>query len=428
MRLTVENFSCIKHADVELAGLNVLIGPQASGKSVISKLIFFCLDVQSQVIEGITQERTFDAFTEDIKQKFGELFPLSAWGKEKFKIVFKAEAFEVKIARSSYNDAVKDSIRLSLSAAVKEIYKSGFDIVKSSKNKTAIQPLEHAQAFELKWKMRQQIAAIVQRQFPKSFPSSLTFIPAGRSFFTNLGKAFLAFDQGRLLDPITVRFGRLYSSLISENFFFNMPKSREFVEDLATILGGEVHRQGERISIRCADGREIPLSALSSGQQELLPLFLAFDFLHNISGEVGTGSSRDRRPDVTFIEEPEAHLFPSAQSRLLQALVGFVNVPQLKRQLILTTHSPYVLSKINNLIKAGELEKRLSKSQLPVLNALIPRRSRLAAGVVRAYAIKDGTTQLILDEDGLINADYLDDISNEIGGEFSQLLELEFKE
>lgn len=428
MRITVENFSCIKRADVELAGLNVLIGPQASGKSVISKLIFFCLDVHSQVAEGIAQERTFDAFTDDIKQKFGELFPLSAWGKEKFKIVFKAEAFEVKIARSSYNDEVKNSIRLSLSPAVKEIYKAGLELVKSSKVKTAITQHAHVQDFELKWKLRQQIAAMVHRQFPKSSPNNLTFIPAGRSFFTNLGKAFLAFDQGRLLDPITVRFGRLYSSLISERYYFELPKSREIVEELAKILGGELVHQGDRISIKCADGRDIPLSALSSGQQELLPLFVAFDFLHNISADLGSSPQREKRPEITFIEEPEAHLFPSAQSRLLQALVGFVNVPQLNRQLILTTHSPYVLSKINNLIKAGDLEKRLSKSYMPVLNSLIPKRSRLTTGTVRAYAIVEGVTRSILDEDGLINADYLDDISNEIGNEFSKLLELEFQE
>jgi hypothetical protein len=186
--------------------------------------------------------------------------------------------------------------------------------------------------------------------------------------------------------------------------------------------------QGDRISIKCADGRDIPLSALSSGQQELLPLFVAFDFLHNISADLGSSPQREKRPEITFIEEPEAHLFPSAQSRLLQALVGFVNVPQLNRQLILTTHSPYVLSKINNLIKAGDLEKRLSKSYMPVLNSLIPKRSRLTTGTVRAYAIVEGVTRSILDEDGLINADYLDDISNEIGNEFSKLLELEFQE
>lgn len=428
MRITVENFSCIKRADVELAGLNILIGPQASGKSVISKLIFFCLDVHSQIAEGIVQERTFDAFTEDIKHKFGELFPLSAWGNGKFKIVFKVDAFEVKIARSSYNDEVKNSIRLSLSLAVKDIYRAGLEVVKSSKSKATTTPHRRFQDFELTWKLRQQIATMVHRQFPRSSPNNLTFIPAGRSFFTNLGKAFLAFDQGRLLDPITVRFGRLYSSLISENVYFDVPKSREMIEDLAMILGGDINRQGERVTIRCADGRDIPLSALSSGQQELLPLFLAFDFLHNFSGYVSSGQQKEKMPDITFIEEPEAHLFPSAQSRLLQALVGFVNVPQFKRQLILTTHSPYVLSKINNLIKAGDLERRLGKSYLPVLNSVIPKRARLTAGTVRAYAIVDGVTKSILDEDGLINADYLDDISNEIGSEFSRLLEIEFQE
>ena len=40
-RLTVNQFSCIEQADVELANLTIIIGPQASGKSVISKLVYF---------------------------------------------------------------------------------------------------------------------------------------------------------------------------------------------------------------------------------------------------------------------------------------------------------------------------------------------------------------------------------------------------
>ena len=40
-RLVITNFLDIEHADIEIKSFNVLIGPQASGKSVIAKLLWF---------------------------------------------------------------------------------------------------------------------------------------------------------------------------------------------------------------------------------------------------------------------------------------------------------------------------------------------------------------------------------------------------
>ena len=44
--------------------------------------------------------------------------------------------------------------------------------------------------------------------------------------------------------------------------------------------------------------------------------------------------------------------------------------------------------------------------------------SWLDPAMLRAYAIKDGETATIVDEDGLINGEYLDDVSGNIAREF----------
>ncbi len=367
------------------------------------------------------QEKTFDAFSDELKAKFVELFPISAWGPSKFKIIFKAVDMEVRISRGSYNEEVNNNIRIVMSPSIKLLYKEALDLVKSAPKEAKSGRHRAVNDFEVMWKIRDQVSILARRQFATSFPSNLTFIPAGRSFFTSLGKAFAAFD-GRFIDPITARFGRMYSSMVGEGFYVDSPKSREIVDDLAQILGGEISRQNDRVTIKCADGREIPVSALSSGQQEILPLLVAFEFLTVFTRHA---QGKSKLPEITIIEEPEAHLFPSAQSRLVQALVGFVNTSP-NRVLLLTTHSPYVLSKINNLIKAGDLDTKLPKQSIAKLADIIPRRSRLAPGSIRAYAIKDGVTVSIIGEEGLIEADYLDEISNEIGTEFAKLLELEY--
>jgi predicted ATP-dependent endonuclease of OLD family len=50
VRLVIENFICIKKAEVQFSEYTVFIGEQASGKSLISKLYFFLRDSVSTSI------------------------------------------------------------------------------------------------------------------------------------------------------------------------------------------------------------------------------------------------------------------------------------------------------------------------------------------------------------------------------------------
>jgi D-serine dehydratase len=62
------------------------------------------------------------------------------------------------------------------------------------------------------------------------------------------------------------------------------------------------------------------------------------------------------------------------------------------------------------------------------LESLVPKIFRLQPQTVQAYAIIDTEVRNILDDDGLIAADYLDSVSGEIGQQFGDLLALEFGE
>ena len=253
-----------------------------------------------------------------------------------------------------------------------------------------------------------------------------TFIPAGRAFFTSIGKAIAAFEQGRVLDSFILRFGRVYTSardrpsrVFGQNSRnYQRRNSVRLLESAAAkIFGGELKNDGDREFVLTPDGREIPLSALSSGQQELLPLITVLRNLLTLRG-----------PRLVYLEEPEAHLFPQAQSQLVEALAIVLNSPSSQNDIVLTTHSPYVLSKINNLIKAGELSKTLPDSKKRELISIVPAHSWLAAGYVKSYAIINGKLKNILSNDALIDGDYIDSVSNDIGREFDRLLQIEVAE
>jgi len=96
--------------------------------------------------------------------------------------------------------------------------------------------------------------------------------------------------------------------------------------------------------------------------------------------------------------------------------------------MLLTTHSPYVLAKLNNLVKAKEVAgKRRGTRKRALVQEIVKEDYWFEGAKLNAYAIKNGRVQRIQDEeDNLIEADYLDEVSSSISIEFSRLLEVEY--
>ena len=62
-----------------------------------------------------------------------------------------------------------------------------------------------------------------------------------------------------------------------------------------------------------------------------------------------------KQGDLLIIEEPESHLHPSAQTKIAKTLARLVRAGV---QVVITTHSNYLLQQIGNLIREGELRKQ----------------------------------------------------------------------
>ena len=75
------------------------------------------------------------------------------------------------------------------------------------------------------------------------------------------------------------------------------------------------------------DGRRLPVSALSSGEREVLNI--VFDFILRAPSDC-----------IIFFDEPEIHLHPELSYRLLQTLKAFGN----RNQFIFCTHSPDIIT------------------------------------------------------------------------------------
>jgi predicted ATPase len=95
----------------------------------------------------------------------------------------------------------------------------------------------------------------------------------------------------------------------------------------------------------------LELLGTSSMVAEVSPIVIYLRYI--IASEEDAGQKKDRVP-IIFIEEPEAHLHPKAQVSLIEC---FVDLVKTGTKLVITSHSNYIFSKLNNLIAEKKIDK-----------------------------------------------------------------------
>lgn len=121
---------------------------------------------------------------------------------------------------------------------------------------------------------------------------------------------------------------------------------------------------------------------------------------------------------INIVEEPELNLFPSTQIRILEALIRCNTLKGSK--LFITTHSPYILSAMNNFIYANDIFQSKHK-----LVDEIPEKYLVNIKDVSAYKTENGKIINIKDEEcNLIDSTAIDDCSSKINEIYSKLIDI----
>jgi hypothetical protein len=127
---------------------------------------------------------------------------------------------------------------------------------------------------------------------------------------------------------------------------------------------------------------------------------------------------------ISFIlEEPEQNLYPNTQVELIKDIVKACNGDH-PSTLLITTHSPYILTAINNLIYAA----KVGKNSPEAVEQIIPQKMWLSEDIVSAYRVADGTAEIIMDDEiQEIMAEKIDEVSQEINNQYELLAEIEYE-
>lgn len=389
-RLIVENFGPVKAADIVLRDINILIGEQSIGKSTLAKLITIMTDYISlcRLISGAhySWEAQLKAYNLDIYKD------------NNYKIVY---------------DMNENNVNFHIEISSKKLSSSMLKEGKRVTNKKSImveliklKPIFHDDLFQNVLKNDKSNSEIgTDNDELIEFMSNSLYIPAERNLYSVITK---------LLPALTLAKSTVSPNLLRFMVDLTNAKSIYPMYDIP-LLGISYKYDGEDYYVLLENKKEYPLSTASSGIQSSLPLLLVLHYaIHN------------REYSSFVIEEPECNLFPKKQIELLKFIISLVKNDY--RTLTITTHSPYLLSAMNNYLYAGTLVSKYGENIKESVSKVLSESYQLKPGDCSVYSLGESINgdgiyckSLIDEETGMIDYNTLDGVSAIMTNEFDQL-------
>lgn len=420
-KLLMKNAGPIEQCDINIDDFTVFMGAQASGKSTIAKSIFFFRTVKNDIMEAIIRKQglyeadlsLLNIVTRIMRNKFLQIFGTS-----------RALDSDLEM-RYEYNDNTFVNITLRLNKG-EDYVSPNYVYFEFSDNISKFLREFNSKNVSLD-EEKKKIINMLNVMFSDDYET--IFIPAGRSLITllttQLNYIFTIMDeeQKRSIDFCTQKYierilrirpnfdggiiGYLDNKRSTSTFSFDYFLTRKCMEVVDEILKGRYSFVSGEERLILKDDKYVKINFTSSGQQESVWIFniIMYQLINNIK---------------TFIilEEPEAHLYPDAQKKIIELLAMFKSN---SNGLLLTTHSPYILGTVNNLLFANQIVKEMKNSNA---NDIVENDRHIE--FCNAYFVENGTIVDCIAEDGLIKNEIIDNASAEINNEYDQLFSLAF--
>ena len=401
-RIEIHNFGPIKEANITVKKVTVFMGNQGSGKSTAAKLISTFAWIEKYLFKfNSTIKRSEQKLKSDFKKNL-EYHRIDSYVNDNTKIFYLGDGYDIS-------------------------YIKGHLVAKPSNY-----------LFEQS-----------NYLLPK-----ITYFPAERNFVSSIKKH----KEGNSY--------QLWSQSLQE-FKEIFQEAKTHLKDRKTmelpIEGSSIeYNQLNDILYVKGDDYKIPLSDSASGFQSVVPMYVVAEYLSTITKREQKMDDSEREQFIeqstlilnnprytqeqkdillsrladginiksvfNIIEEPEQNLFPTSQRSMLFALLQFNNVEE-HNSMIITTHSPYIVGNMTLAMKAAELYKKTSNSDIRQKIAhIVPEASSINADDVIIYEFDDKTrtvSELEIQNGLPSDNDYLNNALGDTNDLFCDLLDLE---
>lgn len=427
-KLTIENFGPIKKASIEVKDMMVFIGPQASGKSTLAKLITILEDVnfkektqlslsdelEKYNISSFLKENTYIEyntpsfrflFKENKEDKFDMYDVINKIENTKIDIDYISQVIGVMLMGINIDDKenilfreIQKHEHYGLNSEIENLFKK-FEAanlltekILTIYNKSIKNEIEYIHLLD-----------VVKKVFSLIRPLDSLYIPAERTMLPLLVPNIAGLINNDILIP---------KNILKTVQQFEKALQKVTNIDL-NIIGSLRFKHTEGRSFIYHNKKEkILLKDASSGIQSFIPILLLIE----------SSLKTDNYINLNYVvEEPELNLYPEAQYKLIKYLVKscLETTREIKtKNLIITTHSPYVLASINNLLFAHNKSK-INKQQT---SSIIDECSWIDSNHFNAYEVKKGTVKRIFNKKSkLIEDNIIDEVSEVIMQDFKSL-------
>ena len=374
-KLIVKNFGPIKEAEIDLTKYVVFIGDTSTGKSVLAKLISIFRDFSKAINNKVENSNLLLTFKTQL---------------DNYNIDF------------DYNNSKIDYLDINLHI---KLLGGEILIVKDDRIKMTIDEFE-------KFRIDKDIVnptEEMQNAFRSTLKYENIYFPAERILTSLVGASISGLWANNVALPkcfkdFSAKFEVARNRLRSVSYpDFGLTYSYRNAQDVIRI-GGNV-------------GKEISLTQASSGIQSLIPLLLVLDF-ELLGGRI--------EPELSFlIEEPELSLFPIKQKKLIDYIINGVSKTRYK--IVITTHSPYILSSLDTLMLAKNTFNEHPDLKEEIA-AIVSENKWIDYDEISVYEVRnDGKVYSIKNEEfRSIDTNAIDSVSDIISEEFDKLTELRY--
>lgn len=432
MNFHFENLGPLRHADIAMRDLTVVIGPNHSGKTYLAYAIHSALNALASAPWGFSLDDVLanavsaDAAIADMRMVIDNAMASMVANLPQVFQDSTGEAFRGVLASARVGKDTVPAFRQLISAQLDRL---GPAVVAEKSPAEGGGPTRWLEQVRLSAaRADASHAAAVATLFPRA-----DILPAERGTLV-LTYKLLSNRRYRLLRdasrqdfatrsrlPATVREqGDVSYPQPIEDFLdmltdIELAATKQFIADpanpfhaLATILEDRMqtgHRTelidtelgGRVLQLRMEGAKTLDFHNASSAIKQLAPLVL---YLRH----------RAKKPGMLMIDEPELNLHPENQARLIEVLAILASEGV---KVFLTTHSPYILAHLNNIIAGDPGNGPVRAKQADALY-LGDTRAFLRPDQVSAYEVKDGELKTLYDDDYGIRWDTLGDVSSDL--------------
>lgn len=403
-RIKIKNFGPIRDGFVENDGwldigkVTVFIGNQGSGKSTVAKLVSTLSWIEKDLFRSDGSTLRFRK-QERIFKKYLEYHRIESYLKKNTEIQYEGKAYRINYSPGKPLDIQKLEEEYTLPKIT--YFPAERNFVSSVKKSRSGQKLTL-------WSQSLQEFKETFQEAKESFKEKETF---------HLPISNVDLEYNKLNDVLYVK-GSDYKIQLADSAsgFQSFVPLFVVANYVSKLLEKEQEMdEQQRESFKKESAKILADKNYTEEQKRILLSNLAAQF--NI------------KRTLNIIEEPEQNLFPTSQQGMLYKLLEFNNKLE-DNQLIITTHSPYVINYLMLAIKASEIEQKAGKNQEVKLKIyeIVPEKAIMPLQQVSIYELNEtnGTVTKLGQISGLpSNDNYLNNLLGETNMLFSKLMEVE---